>query len=216
MLISLAASPNSFTFPSADDTMLTASSETFWAWLLFCAISFMVAVISSVAEATTFMLVDDCSAAADTVVMLVLISSEAEATVDDFSLRPVELADILVDMDSTQYHSFAPDMGAYESPFVANLIETNTRLPVKFTINQNYPNPFNPSTKIKYDLPKTEKVKIEVFNLLGQKTKTLLNKQMPKGYHEIEYTSIDLPSGVYLYRIEAGEFHDVKKMILMK
>jgi hypothetical protein len=59
-------------------------------------------------------------------------------------------------------------------------------------------------------------VKIVVFNLLGQKISTLLNKQMPAGSHEIEFVAKDLPSGVYLYKIEAGKFQDVRKMILLK
>jgi hypothetical protein len=85
----------------------------------------------------------------------------------------------------------------------------------EYVLDQNYPNPFNPSTNIKFVIPKSEKVKIEIFNLLGQKTKTLLNKQMPVGSHEVEFTAKDLPSGVYLYRIEAGEYKEVKKMILL-
>ena len=65
-------------------------------------------------------------------------------------------------------------------------------------------------------LPKPEKVKIEVFNLLGQKIETLINKPMPAGSHEVEFTAKNLPSGVYLYRIEAGEYQQVKKMVLLK
>ncbi len=90
------------------------------------------------------------------------------------------------------------------------------KIPQEFILSQNYPNPFNPSTKIKYDLPKPEKVKIEVFNLLGQKIEILLNKQMLAGSHEVEFTAKNLPSGVYLYRIEAGEYNEVKKMILLR
>jgi hypothetical protein len=89
-------------------------------------------------------------------------------------------------------------------------------IPKDFALLQNFPNPFNPSTKIKYDLPKAGKVKIEIFNLLGQKVATLLNEQMPAGSHEIEFTAKDLPSGIYLYRIEAGSYIDTKKMLLMK
>jgi len=85
-----------------------------------------------------------------------------------------------------------------------------------YALSQNYPNPFNPSTTINFTLPKSEKVKIEVFNLLGQKIETLLNTQMPSGSHEIEFTAKDLPSGVYLYTIEAGNYHQVRKMILLK
>jgi hypothetical protein len=89
-------------------------------------------------------------------------------------------------------------------------------IPNDYCLYQNYPNPFNPSTKIKFALPKTEKVRIEVCNIIGQKIKTLLNKSMPTGYHEVEFKGENLPSGIYLYRIEAGEFQDVKKMILIR
>jgi M6 family metalloprotease-like protein len=103
-----------------------------------------------------------------------------------------------------------------------NESQENQKILSDFILFQNYPNPFNPSTKIKYSLPKPEKVKIEIFNLLGQKIETLLNKPMPAGSFEVEFTANDLPSGVYLYRIvvdsygEAGEFQEVKKMILLK
>ena len=93
--------------------------------------------------------------------------------------------------------------------------ETNN-LPTKFALNQNYPNPFNPSTNIKFALPKPETVKIELYNTLGQNVKTLLNKAMKAGYHEVEFNASNLSSGVYFYRIEAGEFQDVKKMILLR
>jgi len=109
-----------------------------------------------------------------------------------------------------------PDIGAYESSFVNTISKTFDKSPKSFSLKQNYPNPFNPSTKIKYTLPKSEKVKIEIFNLLGQKINTLLNKQMPSGSHEVEFIAKDLPSGVYLYRIEAGEYQEVKKMILLE
>ncbi len=95
-------------------------------------------------------------------------------------------------------------------------IQHHLRNNLEFKFFQNYPNPFNPTTKIKFDIQKLEKVKIEVFNLLGQKITTLLNKQMPAGSHEAEFTAMDLPSGVYLYRIEAGEYNEVKKMILLR
>jgi len=95
-------------------------------------------------------------------------------------------------------------------------VEDEDSNPVDFYLSQNYPNPFNPTTKIKYTLPKASKVKIEIYNLLGQKIKTILNKPMPAGSHEVEFTANNLPSGVYLYSIEAGEFQQVKKMVLLK
>ncbi len=86
----------------------------------------------------------------------------------------------------------------------------------QFHLSQNYPNPFNPSTKIKFSLPKPESVKIEICNIRGQKIQTLLNKQMSAGNHEVEFGGHNLASGIYLYRIEAGKWIDMKKMILIK
>ncbi len=99
---------------------------------------------------------------------------------------------------------------------VVGLSEMDNVTPEVFSLKQNYPNPFNPLITIKYTLPKSEKIKIEVFNLLGQSIVTLLNKKMPAGLREIDFTAMDLPSGVYLYRIEAGKFREIKKMILLR
>ena len=101
--------------------------------------------------------------------------------------------------------------------FVGNLNQKNQMTVIsQIVLSQNYPNPFNPSTTIKYTIPKKEKVKIEVLNLLGQKIETLVNNQISAGSHEIEFNAMDLPSGVYLYRIEAGGYQEVKKMILLQ
>ena len=108
------------------------------------------------------------------------------------------------------------DIGAIESDIVSQIENIFINYPSIFTLDQNYPNPFNPSTKIKFSLPRTENVKIEVYNIIGQKIQTLLNKSMPAGYHEIEFNGENLSSGVYLYKIEAGTWQDVKKMILIR
>jgi hypothetical protein len=91
-----------------------------------------------------------------------------------------------------------------------------TDLPKIFTLQKNYPNPFNPSTTIEFDLPKASDVRIEVYNIAGQKVQTLLNEKKPAGSHQVEFNADNLSSGVYFYKIEAGEFQDVKKMILIK
>jgi len=88
--------------------------------------------------------------------------------------------------------------------------------PAQFNLWQNYPNPFNPSTRIKFSLPKADYVKIEVYNLIGQKIITLLNQYMTAGLHNVEFNGQDLLSGVYWYKIETKDFQDVKKMILLK
>jgi len=81
---------------------------------------------------------------------------------------------------------------------------------------ENYPNPFNPSTQITFNLDRQEHVILDVYNLLGQKIESLLNKPMPAGYHKVEFNGQNLPSGTYFYKLEAGEFQAVRKAVLIK
>jgi Secretion system C-terminal sorting domain len=89
-------------------------------------------------------------------------------------------------------------------------------LPAKFRLAQNYPNPFNPQTTIRYELPKSGRVRIDVFNLLGQKVTSLLNKTMPAGYHSVIFDATALPSGMYFYALQAGSYRKTRKMMLVK
>jgi len=93
---------------------------------------------------------------------------------------------------------------------------SESQLPMEYTLYQNYPNPFNPTTKIKFALPNNELVMLDVYNILGEKVKTLLQQNMEAGYHEIEFNAENLSSGIYLYRINAGSFNSVKKMVILK
>jgi hypothetical protein len=89
-------------------------------------------------------------------------------------------------------------------------------LPHSFHLSQNYPNPFNPRTIINYELPITNFVELSIYNLLGQKIATLISEKQKAGYHQAEWDARKFSSGVYYYRIESGEFQDMKKMILIK
>ncbi len=89
-------------------------------------------------------------------------------------------------------------------------------LPQSFALEQNYPNPFNPVTTIKFDLPQTADVQLEVFNLLGQKVMTLVSGSMQAGTHQVNFDAQNLASGMYIYRIEAANFVSTKKMMLIK
>jgi len=95
-------------------------------------------------------------------------------------------------------------------------LKNNNKQTVDFQLKQNYPNPFNPSTKIKFSIPNNEFVILEVYNLLGQKIVSLINGEMNSGYHEVEFDGSELSSNIYFYSIQAGNFHDIKKMILLK
>ncbi|MBU2446710.1 MAG: carboxypeptidase regulatory-like domain-containing protein [Bacteroidetes bacterium] len=89
-------------------------------------------------------------------------------------------------------------------------------IPTGYELMQNYPNPFNPSTLIKFGIPEKSNVNIAVYNLIGEKVVDLVSEEMNAGYHEIQFNANQLSSGVYLYRIEAGRFISVKKMLLLK
>jgi hypothetical protein len=89
-------------------------------------------------------------------------------------------------------------------------------VPTSFALDQNYPNPFNPSTIISYQLPEQRHVTVSIFNMLGEEVSTLVNEVKEAGYHKVEWSGTNLTSGVYFYRIEAGDFVSVKKMMLMK
>jgi hypothetical protein len=99
---------------------------------------------------------------------------------------------------------------------VTGITHNENEVPSSYSLSQNYPNPFNPSTKITYQLPKSENVRVTVFDLLGREVAVLVNEFKTAGTYNIEFNASQLSSGVYLYRIDAGEFKDVKKMVLVK
>jgi len=102
----------------------------------------------------------------------------------------------------------------YTLPVVG--IEEEAALPASFMLSQNYPNPFNPSTTINFALPVNSEVRLVLFNILGQEVAVLQNGYLPAGFHQFQLNGSELASGVYLYRVEAGSFTDVRKMILLK
>jgi hypothetical protein len=85
-----------------------------------------------------------------------------------------------------------------------------------FQLEQNYPNPFNPLTIIKYQIPKRSFVTLKVYDVLGNEISTLVNEKNPAGSYEYDFNATGLPSGIYLYRLQAGDFADIRKMILIK
>jgi hypothetical protein len=89
-------------------------------------------------------------------------------------------------------------------------------IPKEYALFQNFPNPFNPTTNIKFDLPKESNVTLRVYNILGEEVTTLVNKVMLAGHQSVAFNAAKLASGMYIYRIEAGNFVQVKKMLLIK
>ena len=92
----------------------------------------------------------------------------------------------------------------------------SNQIPVNYALLQNYPNPFNPSTLISWQLIDSRHVELSVYNILSEKVATLISEKQQAGRHRYEWDAGNMPSGIYFYRIKAGEFQDVKKMILMR
>jgi len=105
-----------------------------------------------------------------------------------------------------------------------NLISTGVNDPVipsEISLHQNYPKPFNPTTTINYSLKENSKVSLNIYNIKGQKVKQLINDQVSAGQHTIVWNGLDddgksVTSGVYFYKLKAGNFEQTRKMILMK
>ena len=103
-----------------------------------------------------------------------------------------------------------------ESPPVSVEDSEIETLPLAFSLKQNYPNPFNPSTTIFYELPKATFVTLKVYNLLGQEVATLLNEEKTAGSYKVQFDASNLAGGIYLYRLQAGEFFATRKLTLLK
>lgn len=88
--------------------------------------------------------------------------------------------------------------------------------PLVYSLSQNYPNPFNPVTMIQFSLPEAQNVSLKVYNVLGETVASLVNTKLTAGSYDIEWNAINAPSGVYFYKLEAGNFTETKKMILLK
>jgi hypothetical protein len=124
---------------------------------------------------------------------------------------------------------------AIEGGFIAGLVfrgvgaavhEPSAGLPVSFSLSQNYPNPFNPSTVIRFQVPAASHVRLTVFDILGREVNVLVNEQKTPGTYEVKFSAnggsasgggaSSLASGVYFYRMQAGDFVDTKKFLLLK
>ena len=102
------------------------------------------------------------------------------------------------------------------NPAITSLMISEESIPETFDLLQNYPNPFNPSTTIKFNLPESGRVKLSVYNILGELVTELIDKEMEAGSYNFQFNATQYASGVYIYRISAGKFNAAKKMLLIK
>jgi CubicO group peptidase (beta-lactamase class C family) len=100
--------------------------------------------------------------------------------------------------------------------YTTKIENSENTIPSEYKLLQNYPNPFNPTTKIEFDLPKSENVKIEIFDILGRKKEVLLDKRLSIGTHHIIFNGNNYSSGIYFYRLTTDSYSDTKKLLLLR
>ena len=123
--------------------------------------------------------------------------------------------------DGTGNTSYYSGTGQFKVNNSVTAVEDKEVIPTQFELSQNYPNPFNPTTNITYALPQNSYVSIKVYDMIGREVKTLVNTEMLAGNHNVDWngennSGFKVASGTYIYRITAGNFVAVKKMILIK
>jgi hypothetical protein len=147
-----------------------------------------------------------------------------------YQIENLVAGDYTLVVDATEYENASSDNSVslnygsnpsttkdlYLNPESTTGVKSNSPVPSSYSLSQNYPNPFNPSTQIRFTIPEKTNVKLEVYNLIGQKVADLVNSELSAGEYSITFNASGLSSGIYLYRLQAGNFSSVKKMILMK
>jgi hypothetical protein len=137
-----------------------------------------------------------------------------------FSIRPRLIppgyyeVSVVIHSRFGQQLTFSKLMG-FDKPAVGDVADLSG-LPREFALSQNYPNPFNPSTTIKYELPQSSVVKLSVFDMLGREVSVLVDERRDAGVHEVKFDASGLASGVYLYRLQAGDFVQARKLVVVK
>lgn len=131
-----------------------------------------------------------------------------------------DVGQVLNDGWSTWANNFKFELTEYHVQSTVD-VKSSPSVPILFSLHQNYPNPFNPETTIRFELPQAEDVTINIYNLQGQLVRELVSENREAGLHNIVWDAREdagriMPSGVYLYRIQAGGFSQVKKLMLLR
>ena len=126
----------------------------------------------------------------------------------DIYTGPENPHDIGICGDATETGNFAPGT----SEVAVRVANT----PLRFNLEQNFPNPFNPSTTIKFELPRASQVNLSVYDILGREVSLLVNGKREAGVHEVKFDGSNLASGVYFYRLQAGDFVQTRPVLLLK
>jgi endo-1,4-beta-xylanase len=189
-------------------------------------LSQLIAPSGTTAEPRNPLLIWHVSTSATSYHVQVATDSSFVSTIVDSSVADTLLQlDTLASYTKYYWHVYSinsGDTGSYSS--TANFttgdqisgVDESTGIPQKYSLLQNYPNPFNPTTVISYSIPQSAMVNLTIYNLLGQKITTLINQQQDAGSYKVIFDASSLTTGIYFYRINAGKFSQVKKMLLLK
>lgn len=142
---------------------------------------------------------------------------QADGSLPEIEFLHLAQGSDLIDAGVDEGYAFkgeAPDLGAFESDFTTSVV--SNVLPNAYRLFQNYPNPFNPSTTITYQLPRRTQVEISVFDVMGRKVAELASGAHNAGTYSIVWNARSVPSGVYYYRLRAGDFIAVRKLLLVR
>jgi hypothetical protein len=145
------------------------------------------------------------------------------ASIGDRFLLGTPITGITTDIDGNVRSATKPYMGANEGSVPLAVDDKGVeprngveQAPLEYQLHQNYPNPFNPSSTIRYSLPQESNVSLAVFSTLGQQVATLVRGEQEAGYHEVKFDATGLSSGVYFCRLEAGDFVQTRKLLLLR
>ena len=124
----------------------------------------------------------------------------------------------IIDCNSVLYGAVINGTVTGDTSFIVGIIKINENIPMDFRLFNNYPNPFNPSTKIRFDISGTSAAQtfLSVYDILGREITTLVNQQLQPGTYEVDFDGSSYTSGIYFYKLTAGEFTSVYKMVLLK
>ncbi len=148
-----------------------------------------------------------------------VVSEDSMVTATSRSVGPLSLATMYFwrvrAINTGGASEFSPiwQFGTIRTTSVEKLVSD---IPSHYFLGQNYPNPFNPSTTIHYSLSKPGYVSLTIHNNLGQTMGTLVEQHQEAGEYRLRWDALDIPSGIYFYRLQTGEFRDTKRMILLK
>jgi len=121
-----------------------------------------------------------------------------------------------IDRGDNTIHQTQSGFWSMYSQNVLQDVEGENKLPTEYRLEQNYPNPFNPSTIIKFGIPERTNVVIKIYDILGSEVITLINQEMDIGWYEVQFNASNYSSGIYIYRMQAGNYISTKKMLLVK